>query len=690
MKKYLIIAIFIFCLIFAGDYVFAMCQTRKMVPDKKKGVYMLINFADSKYGLEQTLAGKFGAAPINEVKPKGATDIAGFAGKCFPREKLAAAGAAGEKTLNDPYEILSKHFEAIGGLDKVKAEKSTYCEGAYAMAGLSGTYKKWQEGAGCERTEIDLGVLKYTSGSNGQSIWEMDSNGKLQIEKDEKTVKEKKVDELLKGYEHLNPQSKYFKVTFEGIQKIGSADCYVVKITNNINEDARFEYINIFNFYLEKTVIKSVDFETHIMFSDYRDVNGVKHAFGQEVEILPVKRKQIIQITKYESNLKMNTSMFDPPENIEDFQFVNGENSENIPIQYARDHIFMSININGQETLWCLDSGASRSVIDSEFAKKLGLESKGNINVYGAGKTAQVSFVEIPRHSVQGIRFKEQKIMSLNGLSKIIKDNMGLEVTGVLGYDFLSRFVTKLDIANKKVSFYVPDKFKYEGPGKIIDAPVRNNLFYLPMTFDKKYSGQWLADLGASGTLIYFPFAEKNKLQEINGIDVMGEGAGGAFPEKLVKFTAMELGGFLVNENLAAIALTKEAGSGSKESAGIIGNCIFRHFIIYFDYNRQQVILEKGKDFDKTFPVDKSGLMLKLSDSGEITVFHVPANTPASEAGFKKGDIIVSINGADTKSFGGLMPVVDLLKEKAGTEYKITILRDGQTKQINLKLRELF
>jgi|GEM_PF-293724 len=682
MKKYLTATILIFCFIFVTDCLFAADFT-------KEGAHMLINFANSKYGLGQTLEPeKYNTGQLSDNKLNGIENISDFTEKCFPCAELAAVNVDGEKTLDNPYEILNKHYEAIGGLEKVKAEKSTYCEGAYGTAGLNGTYKKWQEGNNCERSEVDLGAFKYSSGSNGQVVWQMDSNGKLHIEKSEKALKEKKVDELLKSYEHLNPQSKYFKVTFEGIQKIGSADCYVIKMVNNINEDIRFEYINASNFYLEKTVTKSIDFETHTVFSDYRDVNGVKHAFGREIDLLPIKRKQIIQITKYESNLKIDPSSFNPPKEVADFQFDNGKNSENIPIQYARDHIFMTVNINGQESLWCLDSGAGKSVIDLEYAKRLGLESKGNINAYGAGKTTQISFVEIPSHSVQGIHFKEQKIISLNGLTKTIKDNTGLEVAGVLGYDFLSRFVTMLDIANGKVSFYLPDKFTYKGTGKVIDAPIRNNMFYLPMTIDAKYSGQCLLDLGASSTSINYPFAEENKMLAINSVDAIGEGAGGAFPVKIIKFNSVEVCGFLINENLATISLTKEGIDGTKGHAGTIGNYIVRHFIIYLNYDKQQIILEKGKDFDKTFPVDKSGLQLKLSDSGDIAVFYVSANTPAHEAGFKKGDIITAINNKDIKSFGGLMPVMELLKEKSGTEYKFTILRGGQAKQINLKLKD--
>lgn len=641
MRKYLTLIIFIFYLIFAGNCLFAADQTL-------------------------------------DVK------------KCFPCAGLTAANIGSEKALDNPYEILNKYYEAIGGLDKVKAEKNSYCEGTIELAGLKGTYKLWREGSICERKEIDLGIYKYIYGENIQFGWKMDTNGKLQIKKDEAALKERRVDELFRSYEHLNPQSKYFKVTFEGVQKVGEANCYVIKIINSINEDIRLEYINTSNFYLEKRIIKSIDYETHTLFSDYRLVNGIKHPFKQEIETLPIMRTQVIQIVKYKSNLKINASVFEPPKEVADFKFDNGKNSENIPILYVKDHILVKVNINGKEGLWFLDSGAGISIIDSDYAKTIGLESKGDMKAYAPGKNAKISFVAIPSYSIQGIKFKEQKVASLEGLSKLIKMGMDLDIVGALGYDFLSRFVTKLDIANRKVSFYMPDKFKYEGSGKVIDAPIKYNMFFLPMTVDGRYLGNWMLDLGASVTSINYPFAEKNGLLKLKGINILAAGAGGFFSEKLVKFKTLEVGGFTIKDPLIAITLEKSGNTGFKEHVGTIGNYIVRHFVAYLDYNKQRVILEKGKDFDKIFPVDKSGLALILLDNGNIEVFYVSSDTPADEAGFKKGDIIKSINDKDIKSFGGLLPVTELLKEKSGTEYKFTILRDGETKQINLKLRDLF
>jgi len=96
--------------------------------------------------------------------------------------------------MTDPYRILEKHFEVIGGSDKVKNQKTTYREGTISIEGarLQGTYKQWTEKPLRMRQEVDLTVVKIVAGDNGEFSWSIDANGKLQIQKDENTIKERK------------------------------------------------------------------------------------------------------------------------------------------------------------------------------------------------------------------------------------------------------------------------------------------------------------------------------------------------------------------------------------------------------------------------------------------------------------------------------------------------------------------
>jgi hypothetical protein len=441
---------------------------------------------------------------------------------------------------------------------------------------------------------------------------------------------------------------------------------------------------------MEMTIQKQSDNESHSILSDYREINGIKHPFKMDLEILPVGQKMTIQVNKFESNVEIDPSLFEPPvDDVQDFKFTNGSNAENVPFQFIGNHIYLKVNINGKERLWCLDTGAGKTVIDLKFAAELGIKTEGELKGKGAGNTVDVSFATLPPFSIQGIQFNEQQIVSID-IQKFFK-RFGLDVVGILGYDFLSRFVIKIDYAFEKLSFYYPDSFNYSGTSKVLDVPLSGSIFTCPAIVDGKYAGNWTLDLGAGGTSIHYPFAEKNNLLNLDGIERMGMGAGGEFKMIASQFQTIEFGDFTIEKPLIDIPVVMGKGAfSSKEHTGNLGNSVFRHFVLYLDYKNQQMIIEKGKDFERKFPRDKSGLQFWISDNDEYEIRFVSQNTPADKAGFKKGDIIKLINDIDIEYFDGYFAIEELLKKEAGTKYAFMVQRDDKLKKIKLKLQNLY
>jgi hypothetical protein len=600
---------------------------------------------------------------------------------------LAPASLLAE-TLTDPYDVLGRHYEAMGGLENLKAEQTKYIEAKVSVMGLEGTVREWQAFPIRKRQEVDLKVIKQVSGDNGEISWAMDQNGKVTIQKDEVTLKRRQVDELLARYEHLKRDSGHFKVALEGIEKVGDADCYVIRITNTINDDARLEYINTGTFMPEQTVQKTPALESQTVFSDIRDVGGLKVPFRQETEIKTIGQKQVVEVTKYESNVAIDPAIFDPPgADVEDYTFSEGNSAADIPFEYIGDHVFIEVTVDCDKRLWVLDTGAASTVVDADYAAELGLEPAGDFKGVGAGKTVGAQFVTMPAYSVAGINFREQQVVSISIASLFRR--AGLEVAGILGYDFLSRFVTRIDFANRRISFYRPADFAYTGPGKVIDAPLRNNIFALPMTVDGKYSGMWSLDLGASGSSFFYSYAEKYGLLDRPGLESLAGGAGGYFSMRVSKYESVDLAGFRLEDQVFSTPVEKSGAFGAREETGNLGNDIMRHFVVYLDYKDQRVIFEKGADFGKDFPRGKSGLGLVVADDGTYQVFFVSKGTPAERARFKEGDVVLAVNDIPVKSFGGLIAITELFKAEAGTVYEIEITRGGERHRLNLKLEDL-
>ncbi|MFZ1947861.1 MAG: hypothetical protein WAW06_09990 [bacterium] len=105
----------------------------------------------------------------------------------------ALAGTVFAQALTDPYEVLAEHYEASGGLERLKAERTKYFEATVSVMGLEGTVKQWEETPLKKRQEVDLKVFKQISGDNGEYAWVVDQNGKFQVQKDEITLKKRQV-----------------------------------------------------------------------------------------------------------------------------------------------------------------------------------------------------------------------------------------------------------------------------------------------------------------------------------------------------------------------------------------------------------------------------------------------------------------------------------------------------------------
>ncbi len=606
---------------------------------------------------------------------------------------LVLAAASAWAALKDPYEIMSRYYDAIGGLDKVKAQKTGHVEGTIALegTGLQGTFVEWNEAPIKSRQDVDLTILKQTTGDNGEYAWSVDPNGKLQISRDERSVKDRQVKLLMAQYEHLARDSKTFALALEKIDTAAGAACYVIRITNTINQDTLRQYIDTATFRLLRSAAKAPDSDTRTTYSDYRNVDGVLVAFRQEALLLPTGMKQIAQLTMMEANIAVNPVLFEPPTvDVTDFRFINGRSAENIPFRYIDDHIYLPVTISGKERVWVLDTGAGMSVLDSAIAVEMRITAEGSMTGQGAGNLVKVAFADLPPFSLPGLEFQKQKVAVIP-INWLFRKWVGFDVAGILGYDFLSRVVTQVDYANQTLSFYQPDSFVYLGSGTVLDAPLADNGFHLPLVVDGQYGGLWNLDLGAGGMSFHYPYAKDHQLLDLPGVDRLGFGAGGSSPTRDVRFKTIEFAGF--TQESPIVQVPRELSTGAFASGaltGNIGNTLLRQFVLYLDYKHEKVIVEKGKDFGRVFPWDGSGLQTAATDDGRIEVVSVAPKTPGEKAGVKSGDIITAVNGLDAKYLGGILAIKAMMREKPGTVYALSILRQEKPLRTKLVLRNLF
>lgn len=606
-------------------------------------------------------------------------------GLAFPR--VASA-------VDDPYEVLRKYADALGGIEALRAETTAVINGGIELegTGLSGPFKQWAAQPIRSREEVDLGVIKQTSGDNGQYRWVVDQNGKLQQLRDSVTVRDRRVQMHMADFDFLDPESDVFIAALTGVDTVDEHPCYVIRLTNSINDDTVSYFIDTVSFLRRRTISKTPSSETQTLHSDYREVNGVLHPFHERALQLPTRMTQIVNIDSMATNVAVDPAMFEPPEeDVRDFTIVDSDKAAHVPFQLIENHIYLRVSINGDSRLWVLDSGAGASVIMTEYAEELGLEPEGNLKGQGAGNLVDFSFAVLPAYSVPGVKFASQKIVVAD-FSWLFDRTMGLEVVGILGYDFLSRLVTRIDYANEELGFYDPGAFEYHGDGVEIDAPLTaSNMFHVPATVDGEYDGLWNLDLGASGCSFHFPFAEAHGLLDRRGYTRVGFGAGGEVRSRQMRFRTVEFGGFTIERPVISVTTERgEGGFSSGDLTGNLGNTLLRHFTLYLDYKRGRVIVEPGDDFETEFPEDHSGAQFLFTDDGRIEVFHVAEGTPADQAGLIKGDILLAIDDQPVEELDGLLEIREILKQPPGTRLGLTVERDGESRDVQLTLVDLF
>jgi predicted aspartyl protease len=360
------------------------------------------------------------------------------------------------------------------------------------------------------------------------------------------------------------------------------------------------------------------------------------------------------------------------------------------PIFRIGSHIFAKAKLNGDEKYWVIDSGAGSTVIDTEYAKSRMLPELGKSKAMGANGPVEISIYSIPKLVINDYGIENVSVIGFD-VYGLFKKKYNIEVAGILGFNILSKYVVKVDYSGMTMTLFGPSAFKYKGSGNKIDFQMFNNIIMVPLKVNNKYEGMFALDTGASTSAFNYPYAVKNKITEMDGPDFMAFGAQGGFVLKQVRFPVVEFGGYTLNNVVMSYMVEKTAGIlGTDAFSGNIGINILQNFLIYIDYPKKILYLEKSPNFNREFPLDKSGMQLEVNKDNAYKIVYVSKNSAAQKAGLNVGDILLSINGKKTADTGGIDEIYSIFKDKDGTRIDLKILRDSKEYEIPIVLADPF
>lgn len=396
---------------------------------------------------------------------------------------------------------------------------------------------------------------------------------------------------------------------------------------------------------------------------------------------------------------------------------------DKVRFQFVNNLTIIPITINGVELSFLLDTGVENTILFSLDEKAtLELKSATSIKLRGLGQGESMkAFKSENNHAKIGNAVSNNFVMYVIFNNNInLSQFLGIPVHGIIGYDFFKNFIVEVDYSRESIKFYDPLSYD-EKCRNCTTEPLYfyNNNPYVEaevVVSGESFNLMMLIDSGASDALWLFP-DDEIKIPKNNFKDFLGLGLSGSIYGKRSKIKKFSIGEYEF-ENITT-AFPDSTAFGFLEEhllkSGLIGAEILKRFDLVIDYPNKQISFKPNRFFDDPFYYDMSGLVLqykgvqvvkdfeylnvgefnqgisfnstdsfkrklykvKFKISPQIEIAEVRAESPAFEAGLKKGDILISVNGKEAHHFT-LAELSQLFSSKEGKKIKIKIEREGE------------
>ncbi|HRH49081.1 MAG TPA: aspartyl protease family protein [Panacibacter sp.] len=334
-----------------------------------------------------------------------------------------------------------------------------------------------------------------------------------------------------------------------------------------------------------------------------------------------------------------------------------------------------------------LDTGSGGISLDSTTCAYLGLPTKmSDRTVRGIAGMKMVEFTYNHSLHLQGLTV-DNLDFHINDYD-ILTSAYGLRIDGIIGYSFLRRYMVMIDYEKMLIDVYTPGTYKYPRGGYLL----RPQFTTLPMQQvtvrdNTLVTGKFYFDTGAGLCMLLNDdlvkdsslLRSKRKLYPTEA-----EGLGG---KKSMSFTVVKevrVGPYRFR-NVPVYVFDDVFGVTSYPVlGGLIGNDILRRFNVILNYPEQQIYIKPNKHYLDSFDYSYTGLGMYIVD-GAITVTDLMEKSPAVEAGFEIGDIVVGVEN----DLSGNIQAYKTLLQNARSKIKVLISRKGELMVITIKVKSI-
>lgn len=300
---------------------------------------------------------------------------------------------------------------------------------------------------------------------------------------------------------------------------------------------------------------------------------------------------------------------------------------------------------------------------------------------------------------IRQVRFAYNQSLHLPGLTvdslnfhindyDVLTSAYGEKIDGIIGYSFLTRYIVKIDYDSSDISVYTKGTFKYPRGGFLL-KPLLINIPILQgnVRDDREINSRFYFDTGAGMCLLLSAdFVNDSAFVRTRRkwYTTQAEGLGGKAPMRQGVIKQLKIGPYKFRNVPTYIFEDDFNVTSYPYLGGLIGNDLLRRFNLIINYERRDIYMLPNSHFKDVFDYSYTGLGMYVVD-GEITVVDVMPDSPAEEAGFRSGDVILAV----ANNFSKNIQAYKNLMQTPGEKLKVLVLREAGPTVLTLKVKSV-
>ncbi len=373
----------------------------------------------------------------------------------------------------------------------------------------------------------------------------------------------------------------------------------------------------------------------------------------------------------------------------DDTVFKGGATETTVPFELLNNHIYTKAWINGKGPFRIQVDTGGHNILMPRTAKTLGLEVTGQSPANGAGQGTAISgYARVNEIKVGAAIIRNQEVFVLQYHPDAVE---GFAGDGMIGFEALRRFVTRIDYGKKTLTLIKPAAFRPPRDAVAVKFLFYENHVQVDGAFEG-LPGKFDIDTGSRTEInITKPFVERYALREKNPKGVLavdGWGVGGPTQSYVTRASDLQLGGVTIRNLVASLTLRKGGSFSDPNYAGNVGDRLLKRFVVTFDYGNQVMYLKKLPEPVADSDVfDRSGMWINATNGG-FQVMSLTPRGPAENAGIKVGDVITAVDGVPVESNKLSEFRAQMRDDPPGRVVNLTIKAASGSRVIPLTLRD--